>query len=487
MLSLLDAIALLKNTPAARLTAAELTGLRQAAEKNPLIASAVGGSDALERYLAAAEQALADAAVPSISSPTELPEKAAPPEPPLPVHYGKQAALVAALLVLLATAASLYFSWKRNPPQLVTDRLPVANASSSSVKHAPDPAIQPTQPPDKQSQQAKSEFQHVQAGVLPTWQGWNVKQSSGAHVVEQIRWDLSDPLQARPQSLLEVTGGGAELFSDTQIDHRHWLRISLAEGTASQGGQIEVRADGQPIARFPLTKGGVYVVPLEFLRGKRVRLTIAHTPGKPPETIVWDTIRLVADKSGVAWTALKPSRAEATGGARLSIRPDDSVVVDGPNTPADHYAVTATIPNMNVRAVRIEALRDTSLPAGGPGRGAQGAFGLARLSASLTESDERHEQLIGRYVRVEQPTPGTAVTLSEVEVFSGGKNVALGKATVQTSVEGMAWGELAVDGKTNGLLSREETSVIRTRGSMPDMQWWEVDLGREYPLDRIVL
>jgi hypothetical protein len=371
----------------------------------------------------------------------------------------------------------------------VSDVRPAENVTHPPIKIEPvaaekNPAPKTPQPKARQPEVAKRDPEKPKSDALPSWQGWTVKQSEGAHTAERTRWDLSDPLKARPQSLLEVTGGGAELFLDQQIDARHWLRIMLAEGSEGHGGQIEVRADGQAIARFPLQKAGIYVVPLEFLRGKRVRLSLAHLPGKTPETVVWDTISLVADKSGVAWTALTPTRVEASGGAKLQVQPDHCVVAEGTNVAADQYMVTATIPNFNVRAIRLEALRDASLQASGPGRGPRGEYCISKFSASLTEADERREQLIGRYVRVE--VAATPLTTSEVEVYSGGKNVALGKQATQSSVDGLAFAELGVDGVTQGVLTREQTSVMRTSPSI-SAGWWEVDLGREYPLERIVL
>ncbi|MCE9551831.1 MAG: hypothetical protein K8T91_00415 [Planctomycetes bacterium] len=487
MMSLVDAIALVKTTPASKLTAAELIGLREVVEHNPAMASLVGGPQVLEQYLAAAEEAVS--ATRAATRPGNVQGEAATLPPPMRTGSGGRQTAVLAVAVLFVMVAGIYFWWPREVTQPVSDARPAEMASKPPVKVEPvvekTPAPLPPQLKAKQPEVTRSEPEKSKSDALPSWQGWQVKLFQGARMAEHTRWDLSDPLKARPQSLLVVTGGGGELFSDQQqIDGRHWLRMALAEGSEGHGGQIEVRADGQAIARFPLQKAGIYVVPLEFLRGKRVRLSIAHLPGKTPETIVWDTISLVADKSGVAWTVLKPTRVEAAGGAKLQVQPDHCVVAAGTNVAADQYMVTATIPNFNVRAIRLEALRDASLPASGPGRGSRGEYCISKFSASLTEADERRAQLIGRYVRVEVPLG--PLTTSEVEVYSGGKNVALGKPTAQSSVDGLAFCELAVDGVTQGVLTREQTSVMRTQAGVPE-GWWEVDLGREYPLERIVL
>jgi hypothetical protein len=87
----------------------------------------------------------------------------------------------------------------------------------------------------------------------------------------------------------------------------------------------------------------------------------------------------------------------------------------------------------------------------------------------------------GRYVRVEQKKQ--YLCIAEVEVYSGGRNVALKQKASQSSVS--EWGgppELAVDGNTSG--DWNDGSVIHT-GNGTD-EWWEVDLGGSFPIEKIV-
>jgi len=87
----------------------------------------------------------------------------------------------------------------------------------------------------------------------------------------------------------------------------------------------------------------------------------------------------------------------------------------------------------------------------------------------------------GRYVRVSLPRNGT-LTLAEVEVFSGVDNVARrGKATQSaTSHGGVA--QRAVDGNKSVVYGDGGQTHTPEDGRNP---WWEVDLGEEYPIDRI--
>ena len=86
-----------------------------------------------------------------------------------------------------------------------------------------------------------------------------------------------------------------------------------------------------------------------------------------------------------------------------------------------------------------------------------------------------------RYVRVELPGDKRTLTLAEVEVMSGGKNVAKGgKATQSTTAGGPA--ERALDGNKD----REwgKSGQTHTKENLPNT-WWEVDLGAAFAVDSV--
>ena len=90
----------------------------------------------------------------------------------------------------------------------------------------------------------------------------------------------------------------------------------------------------------------------------------------------------------------------------------------------------------------------------------------------------------GRYVRIELPGGQKTLTLAEVEVFVGNENVArTGKATQSATAHG---GEAsrAIDGNTNP--DWGNGSQTHTPENV-DNPWWEVDLGSERTLERIVI
>ena len=95
-------------------------------------------------------------------------------------------------------------------------------------------------------------------------------------------------------------------------------------------------------------------------------------------------------------------------------------------------------------------------------------------TASKQKLVKRESLPAGRYVRIELPGNQRILSLAEVEVFAGGKNVAINrKATQSTTVYGGV-PERAVDGNTDGDYNNRVGDPYRPDGTNP---WWEVDLG----------
>lgn len=89
----------------------------------------------------------------------------------------------------------------------------------------------------------------------------------------------------------------------------------------------------------------------------------------------------------------------------------------------------------------------------------------------------------GRYVRIELPRRGT-LTLAEVEVLSGGRNIArFGKAT-QSSESNGGSADRAIDGRTDGSYGSGTQTHSRENERNP---WWEVDLGTERDIESVVV
>jgi len=87
----------------------------------------------------------------------------------------------------------------------------------------------------------------------------------------------------------------------------------------------------------------------------------------------------------------------------------------------------------------------------------------------------------GRYARVIIPGNAT-LSLAEVQVFSGGKNIALKKKVAQSTTASGGIADKAVDGNTTGDWSAG--FMTHTHENQPDPHW-EVDLGANVDIDKI--
>ena len=108
---------------------------------------------------------------------------------------------------------------------------------------------------------------------------------------------------------------------------------------------------------------------------------------------------------------------------------------------------------------------------------------LNGLPPALQSQVGKVKGVAGRYVRIDLKGRKT-LSLAEVQVFSNNINVALKKKATQINVANGGNPERAIDGNTAGIYGMGSTThtVIDTQNP-----WWEVDLGDEYPIDKIVV
>ena len=79
-----------------------------------------------------------------------------------------------------------------------------------------------------------------------------------------------------------------------------------------------------------------------------------------------------------SWTVLEPKEMKSSGGARLTLKPDRSILARGKNLAREVYTLAAKTDIEHITAIQLEALCDPSLPANGPGR-VSGDFHLNEL------------------------------------------------------------------------------------------------------------
>ncbi|MFM7107189.1 MAG: DUF1549 domain-containing protein, partial [Planctomycetaceae bacterium] len=182
----------------------------------------------------------------------------------------------------------------------------------------------------------------------------------------------------------------------------------------------------------------------------------------------------------VAWTPAAPTAARA-GDAAAAI--DAAGTVRFPAVgPRAVSTVAWPLPAGKLSAIRLEFPGSDDLPAGGSGHSSGGNFVISGISARL-EADATAAAPRGRFIRIELPGAGRILSLAEVEAFRGGENVARGKPATQRSTDYGGDAARATDGNTDG--NYEADSVTHTATEADP--WWEVDLGDEGPVERIVI
>ena len=179
------------------------------------------------------------------------------------------------------------------------------------------------------------------------------------------------------------------------------------------------------------------------------------------------------------WKTLVPTSAKSTGKATLTISEDGDVLVSGAQPKKDTYFLEIETELSGITALQIEAVADNSLPSKGPGRAENGNFVLTEFR--VADNSESRRKRMGRFVRIDLPGKDKVIHIAEVEVRSGGKNIARdGKAT-QSSTHLGGFAKHATDGNTDGVYTNHSVTHTTTEND----PWWEVDLGLLQPIDSV--
>ncbi len=201
------------------------------------------------------------------------------------------------------------------------------------------------------------------------------------------------------------------------------------------------------------------------------------------ESVVFDLLRLLTSQPAAELTAARPDLEKMATGAKNTLTRELGfaalVAADGGIDKAWALGTTS-----------VGALRDLigAMPLiRDPGQRAalypKAETLLTGLPKELATPGNR-KQVMGRYVRVELPGRNKTLTLAEVEVFSGGRNVARGGKASQSTTAYGGDAARAIDGNTRGGYNEGGQSHTEEGGSNP---WWQVDLGTEYPINAIVI
>ena len=180
---------------------------------------------------------------------------------------------------------------------------------------------------------------------------------------------------------------------------------------------------------------------------------------------------------------LVATSATAKNGTPLNILNDGSVLAKEARK-QDVYTVQLPLKSVigkKITAIKLETSPHESMPGKGSGFGG-GNFVVTQISASIKPVGDK--PLAGRFVRVELPGKSKMISLAEVQVLSGGTNVAPKGIAKQSSTGFDGPAKLAIDGNTNGDYNKAKST---THTAIQDNPWWELDLKGEQPIDNIVV
>lgn len=108
---------------------------------------------------------------------------------------------------------------------------------------------------------------------------------------------------------------------------------------------------------------------------------------------------------------------------------------------------------------------------------------LVEIPPDLAATAREKKGRDARYVRIDLPRRGT-LTLAEVQVLSGGRNIATQGQASQSSVSNGGVASRAIDGRTDGTFANgAQTHSVENENN----PWWELDLGGNRPVESVVV
>ena len=107
---------------------------------------------------------------------------------------------------------------------------------------------------------------------------------------------------------------------------------------------------------------------------------------------------------------------------------------------------------------------------------------LHGLPDALSKKAAQDKGTVGQFVRIALPGNRRVLTLAEVEVISGGQNVARKGSAKQSSTGYGGEAARGIDGNKDGAFAKGGQTHTAEAARDP---WWEVDLGAEFPIESI--
>ncbi|MDF1810592.1 MAG: DUF1553 domain-containing protein [Verrucomicrobiales bacterium] len=161
---------------------------------------------------------------------------------------------------------------------------------------------------------------------------------------------------------------------------------------------------------------------------------------------------------------------QAATGASLKATENNWIKLDGDLPENAAYALHFTTSPSRVTGLRLEVSAEQ-----------KSNFVLSQVKAYWKPAKTR--RLDGQFVRIELKGKSKMIHLAEVEVFSGGENIALQGKASQSSTGYNGPAKLAIDGNTDGDYANKSVSHTAVETN----PWFEIDLGKTVSVDSIKL
>lgn len=204
------------------------------------------------------------------------------------------------------------------------------------------------------------------------------------------------------------------------------------------------------------------------------------TPKLAAEQTLWEN----SLRTKVDWDTPVPVKVSRTSGQPIEVT-DGTIRVTADSIETlplkDTYVVNLPLQaEQTVSAIKLSTFPAKHLPQGGSGFGG-GNFVVTGLKARWIPKVPSKPK--ARFVRITQHGKNQILSLAEVQVLSGGRNVALKKDALQSSNYPPAGADRAIDGNTSGNFAEGSVSHTKTE----DNPWWEVDLGDSFDIQKITI
>jgi mono/diheme cytochrome c family protein len=211
------------------------------------------------------------------------------------------------------------------------------------------------------------------AGVFPT--------QITANEVERTRYDALDDMGATMGSAMLGLSVGCARCHDHKFDPipqaDYYRLISSFTTTVRSNLDVNLEPQAYRIAKAAFDKEHQ---PLMEAEAKFEKEQL------PVRLAAWETSDAADRVRHSTWIVLDAANLKSNGGATLTRQDDGSILASGTSPDTDWYTFSAKTDSQNIKAIRIEALTDPSLPKGGPGRAASGNFVLTDLKVRAKAS-----------------------------------------------------------------------------------------------------